>query len=121
MKREFRLRSSSDFKRVRLQGKSYAHSLFVLITLANPNGTIRIGVAAGRSVGSAVDRNRAKRRLRAAIDPMVSKIHPGWDLVLLAKSAMRDVDFNQIEVGIRAVVQRAGLLSQASKEIDDRP
>lgn len=121
MNREYRLRSSTDFKRVRLHGKSYAHPLFVLIALSNLNGTVRIGVAAGRSIGGAVERNRAKRRLRAAIAPLIINILPGWDLVLLARAAMREAEFTRIQYGVRAALLRAGLLTREGNISDDRP
>ena len=45
-------------------GKSYAHPLVVLIVQPSDQPKIRVGVAAGKTVGVAVRRNRAKRLLR---------------------------------------------------------
>jgi ribonuclease P protein component len=95
VKRRFRLSSSSDFKRVRRFGKSYAHPLIVLITLPNERGHSRVGVAAGRSVGNAVQRNRAKRLLRESIRPLLPAIEPGWDLVLIARHSMAQATLQQ--------------------------
>ena len=43
---------------------------------------VRVGVAAGRTVGNAVKRNRAKRLLRAAMQTLLPTLAHGWDLVL---------------------------------------
>ncbi len=120
MKREFRLRRAADFSRVREQGQAYSHPLLVLIALSNPDGKTRIGVSAGRSVGTAVERNRAKRRLRAAIAALSPRLKAGWDVILIARTAIRTADFSQIQDGILSVLARAGLLLPESDVSDDR-
>lgn len=40
-----------------------------------------VGYAIGRNVGPAVDRNRLRRRLRAALAPWEADLRPGWYLV----------------------------------------
>ena len=48
MQRKFRLTRFEDFKRVRRDGKSYAHPLVVLIVQNNDQPRVRVGVAAGK-------------------------------------------------------------------------
>ncbi len=110
MKRKFRLTRSTDFKRVRRLGKSYAHPLVVLIVTPNQTAGVRIGVAAGRSVGGAVVRNRAKRRIRACVDGYLPKITPGWDLIFLARQPIREASYDQIQEGIDRLLKRTGLI-----------
>lgn len=88
--------------------------------LANPQGTTRIGISAGRAVGAAVVRNRAKRRLRAAIDQLIPNISTGWDLIFIARAPIRDADFTQILAGVTSVLYRAGLLQRESADLNDR-
>ena len=86
MQRSFRLTRSEDFKRVRRDGKSYAHPLVVLIVLNSENNdqprarAVRVGVAAGKSVGTAVYRNRAKRLLREAMRTLLPNIAISYGL-----------------------------------------
>jgi ribonuclease P protein component len=47
----------------------------------------RIGFTASRKVGIAVERNRARRRLRAAVETVLPKAGlPGFDYVLVART-----------------------------------
>lgn len=111
MKRDLRLRKSTDFRRVRRIGKSYVHPLMVLVALQNGTEHTRIGVAAGKSIGNAVARNRAKRLLRAAAVSHYQRIHPGWDLILIARAPMAKSKLNEILPALLTLLQRAHLLS----------
>jgi len=77
VKRRFRLTRSTDFKRVRSSGKSYAHPLVVLYVTPSDGPGTRVGVTATRTVGNAVRRNRAKRLLRAAMADLMPEIGSG--------------------------------------------
>ena len=110
MQRRFRLTRSEDFKRVRRLGKSYAHPLLVLVVLANDDEKVRVGVAAGRTVGWAVKRNRAKRLMRAAMQPLLPSLASGWDLVLIARSGLVSASLTQTQDALLAVLRRAKLL-----------
>jgi ribonuclease P protein component len=110
MKRRFRLTRSTDFKRVRRIGKTYAHPLVVLVTAPNELSEVRVGVVAGRGIGKAVERNRAKRRLRACLDGLVERLSSGWDLILLARKPMDQAGFREICTAVQLVIKKAGLL-----------
>ena len=109
MNRKFRLRKSTDFKRVRRLGKSYAHPLVVLIKHPNQEGFSRFGVAAGRSIGNAVERNRAKRRLREIIRPRIIRILDGWDILFLARYAIHCASPAELKNALDELIIRAEL------------
>ena len=51
-------------------------------------GAFRVGFTASRKVGGAVERNRAKRRLKAAAHAILPlSAHEGHDYVLIARAA----------------------------------
>ncbi len=113
MQRQFRLTRSTDFKRVRRDGKSNAHPLIVLIALENQLSSTRVGVAAGKSVGNAVKRNRAKRLIRAAARELHPQIKTGWDIVLIARAPVTQVKTPQVRDALQNLLQRAHLLDNA--------
>jgi ribonuclease P protein component len=59
-----RLRSRGEFTAVQKGGRRLATRHLTLIALPNALGHDRLGIIASRRIGGAVDRNRAKRRLR---------------------------------------------------------
>jgi len=136
VQRKFRLTRSEDFKRVRRSGKSYAHPLVVLIVQAHdqrssPADTrstphsgsvdqrsglahhphVKVGVAAGRTVGTAVYRNRAKRLLREAMRTLLPNITSGFDLIVIARPGLASATLEETRQALRSLLQRARLLT----------
>ena len=111
MQRKFRLTRSEDFKRVRRSGKSYAHPLVVLIVQNNNQPRVKIGVAAGRTVGTAVYRNRAKRLLREAMRTLIPNIASGLDLILIARPGLVSATLEDTHRALLNLLQRARILT----------
>jgi ribonuclease P protein component len=67
---------------------------------AGPRGApeeIGIGFTASRRIGGAVARNRARRRLRAAVRAVLpGAAKPGYDYVLVARPAILTCPFNVV-------------------------
>ena len=116
MKRRFRLTRSIDFKRVRSQGKSYAHPLVVLVKLPSTEDRPRVGISTSRSLGGAVQRNRAKRLLRESIRLLTPLLSPGWDLVLVARSPLLTASFQELQSVVEHLLRRAELISSPVNE-----
>lgn len=110
MQRRLRLTRSTDIQRVQRFGKSYAHPLMVLKALASDLPQIRVGVLAGRLVGGAVRRNRAKRLLRAAIRSLLPDITPGWDIILIARKPFSEASMLEIRSAIISLLKNSQLL-----------
>lgn len=110
MQRKFRLTRSEDFKRVRRSGKSYAHPLVVLIVQSNNQPRVKIGVAAGRTVGTAVYRNRAKRLLREAMRTLIPNIASGLDLILIARPGLVSATLEDTRRALLNLLQRSRIL-----------
>jgi len=107
---KFRLTRSEDFKRVRRSGKSYAHSLVVLVAQSSELKHIRVGVAAGKTTGTAVHRNRAKRLLREAMRQLLPSLASGWDLILIARPALVTASLADTREALMNLLQRAQIL-----------
>ncbi len=111
MQRKFRLTRSEDFKRVRRTGKSYAHPLVVLVAQAAENAAhVRVGVAAGKTTGNAIQRNRAKRLLREAMRPLIGALSPHWDMALIARPALVHATLEDTRTALTYLLRRAQIL-----------
>lgn len=122
MQRKFRLTRSEDFKRVRRSGKSYAHPLVVLIVQthdqrSNPvdQPRLKIGVAAGRTVGIAVHRNRAKRLLREAMRALLPNISSNLDLILIARPGLVTATLEETCHALLTLLERAKILTSTNE------
>jgi len=109
MNRRFRLTSSTEFKRVRRSGKSYAHPLVILIVDRNHLDRSRFGVTTTRSISSAVARNKAKRRLRESLRPELDRIEAGWDCVWVARPKLVDAPWTEIRSAVEGLLDRSGV------------
>lgn len=110
VKRGFRLTRTSEIKQVRRTGKTTPHPFFLLATQPNEQKGLRIAVIAGRSIGRAVQRNRAKRVLRAAIQPLTGLIKPDLDIILIAKPAIRPAKSAEVQQAIHGLLKKSDLL-----------
>ena len=69
---------------------------------------VRVGYTCSKKVGNAVARNRAKRRLRAAVAATLPHIgKPGWDYVLIGRNgATADRPFTELLSDLENAVAR---------------
>lgn len=81
--------------------------------LANSDGQTRVAVAAGRKLAKAVQRNRMKRRLRAAFRVQKDNLPKGCDLILLAKAGVLEAKWPDLKQDVAKAITRATRAAQA--------
>jgi ribonuclease P protein component len=96
---------------VRRSGKSYAHPLLVLILQAGNDPNSRFAVTAGKSIGNAVQRNRAKRLLRAALREVITDFPTGYIGILIARKPLVDANCSQTSAALKSLLNQAGIVS----------
>ena len=112
-----RLRKSSEFQRVRQQGRRITSRLLTLAWMPNDVAQLRIGfVVSKRTSKLAVDRNYLKRLLGEAIRPYLAELAPGWDIVFSARTDTLTADLRTLEQDIPALLRRARLLAPAHRQ-----
>ena len=79
------IRRNGEFGRVYARGKSYVNQALVLYVLKTRSKRTRVGLTATKKIGHAVQRNRARRVMKAAIDEHLDYNIGGYDLVFVAK------------------------------------
>ena len=114
LRRVQRLRSPRDFQRARAQGRRVSGAVLLLgyAVRSEPDnvGLSRIGFSVSRRVGGAVVRNRVKRRLREVIRRKLTRIAPGYDLVITARPGAADARMETLEQDVAVLLARARLL-----------
>ena len=72
-------------------------NIVVVCSRSNPEGdTIRVGYTASKRVGGAVDRNKAKRRLRTLVRLCTPEIAMGNSFVFIATANTPSCDFQAL-------------------------
>jgi len=82
---------------------------------AGPNTeTRRVGFTASKKVGNAVQRNRAKRRLRAAAQQvMAAHAVPAHDYVVIARNETPDRPYTSLVAELELALKRLGVWRNA--------
>jgi len=110
VKRTYRLRRPNQFQRVRREGRTVHHHLLLLNFAASRRKQTRCGFVVGKRIGKAVERNRAKRRVREAVRLVMEHISPGTDLVFVIRTAdVNNVPFTGLQSVVKSLLRRAGL------------
>ena len=112
-----RLVRGSDFRKAFRQGIRLDGPLFLMVAAANGRAYCRLGLAASRKVGGAVERNRAKRLLRESFRRQ--KTAAGFDLVLIPKAEILKRTQGEVEREYRERLKR--LATRASRRARPEP
>lgn len=103
----------SDFARLRECGRTQRHPLIILSYAENNLEHNRYGFIAGRRLGKAVKRNRARRLMREAVRCCHPNLHPGYDIVLIARTAIVGQPFEAVDAAVTNLLARAQLFTTA--------
>ena len=80
------LNDNKDFLTLYKKGKYSASKYSVIYVKPNGKSFNRLGITAGKKVGNAVSRNRAKRLIRLAYRMSEVNMPVGMDIVIVARS-----------------------------------
>ena len=115
--RLIRLTRRSDFERLTRRGNKQVMPGLVLQSKeradAPATAPTRVGFTVSKKVGGAVARNRAKRRLRAAVSTVFADARPGFDVVLVGRKATLDRSCTQLVADLRSAADNLGVLAVA--------
>ncbi|WP_028459419.1 ribonuclease P protein component [Chloroflexus sp. Y-396-1] len=111
MRRANRLRRPEHFRRVRREGRIFTSRWLLLSVAPTRRQILRCGFVVGRQIGGAVQRNRARRRIREAVRLLLPTLSPGYDLVFTVRTPeVIDAPFSQLQNDIVSLLRQAGLL-----------
>lgn len=106
------LRSSREIDRMFREARRASHPLLFVLAQPTPPGrgpSGRVAFIAGKKLGTAVKRNRAKRVLREA-SRRTGAPWQGWDVVLLARELTAAAPVAQIDEALTKTLSKAGVV-----------
>ena len=104
------LKLNKDFRRLYNRGKHFAGGYIVVYAMKNRLGTNRIGLTAGKAVGNAVKRNRAKRLIRESYRFLEHDIKQGYDFVIVARGRCVGKSLQQISKDMEYAMRKLELI-----------
>ncbi len=111
MKREQRLRNDAEIALAREQGRNYSNRYVAIYVRPNQQEQTRIAVAAGKRLGKAHIRNRAKRLLREAINRRLPQLKQGCDILLVARAACLGSGLDAVGTAVDDLLRKSKLIS----------
>jgi ribonuclease P protein component len=100
------LSGKPHFRRVYASGRRCSRDGVTVIACSREDGPVRLGLSVGRSAGTAVVRNRIRRRLRAAVrgyGPAPA------DIVVVGRRELHSAPFSSVEENVNKCLARVGV------------
>lgn len=99
-----RIHRRAEFKQVYERGTRIRGRYATVFVLPNDRSAGRLGIAATKKLGGAVERNRAKRLIREVFRR--NKIASGFDVVVVPKRELLDASLSVLEAEYRTSLER---------------
>lgn len=112
------LKENKDFRRLYYRGESRASACLVTYAMKKRGGKIRYGITTSKKIGGAVERNRARRVIRAAFSELESRIEGSWDFVFVARSKTCKVKMQTVLRDMEKQMLEMGVLNENDKQSD---
>ncbi|MBQ3416569.1 MAG: ribonuclease P protein component [Ruminococcus sp.] len=104
------LKKNGDFKRLYSKGKSFVSPALVTYVQKKNNNNLRIGITTSKKIGSAVQRNRCRRIIRAAFSNINEPSLHGADIVFVARTKTGFLKSTDIERCMREHLKQSGVI-----------
>lgn len=90
------LKENKDFRRLYYRGKSAAGANLVTYVMKRRAPETRFGITSSKKIGGAVQRNRARRVIRAAFSQLEDRLVNNYDIVFVARTNTSKVKMQDV-------------------------
>jgi ribonuclease P protein component len=114
--REHRLRTGAEYAAIKQQGRAVRGRFCIVLVLERPELTTKVGfIASKKSVGDAVHRNRARRRLREIVRRRWPRVIPaGRWLAFIALRGVGSAPHAELVADVERLLTDSGAWSRDS-------
>ncbi len=109
------LKQNHVFRKLYAKGESAVGSFVVVYARRNGSGRNRLGITTSVKLGHAVERNRARRRIRETYRLHEAQLKSGYDIVIVARTASIDGNFSAMEKSFLRQCRKLRLLKEESE------
>ena len=116
LRRAGTITDNCDFRRAYARGKVYTHPALVTYVIKNRAGICRVGITASKKIGNAVQRNRARRVIRAAYLAVPEEISGSYDIVFVARTRTVRKKSTELTPVIEKHLRSAGVIQSVAQD-----
>jgi ribonuclease P protein component len=105
------LKKNKDFQNVYHEGTSMANRQLVMYILKNGTDRNRLGISVSKKVGNSIVRHHLTRLIRESYRLNEASFCRGYDLVVIARKAAKDLGYFEIERSLLHVSRKSGIIA----------
>ena len=104
------LRSPADFRRIQEQSTSRSHPTVLVRVRRNDTERSRYGISTSRKLGTAVVRNKVRRRIRTILRALAPRVAPGWDILIVCRPSSATISQHELAATLEKLMGAAKIL-----------
>ena len=116
MKHTVALKQNHEFRRLYSKGRNAASPYFAVYCRRTGRPYSRLGLTTGVKLGNAVKRNRVRRRMRELYRTNESKLRPGYDIVMVARTRAIFARYSDLESSFLRLMKKLELTIPREEE-----
>ena len=98
------IKKTKDFQKIYRKGKSYANS-YIVMYVDKTGEDNKLGISVSKKVGNSVVRHRITRLIRECFRLNKEKFIEGINIVIIARTGAKDIDYSKMESSILHVAK----------------
>ncbi len=110
MDRTYSIKKSEEIDQIFSAKNSYGNKEFAIYIANQEYPHFRFALSIGRRFGNAVERNKAKRRIRAILTTYKNRILSTKEFVIVIKPRVKDLDFKSINDSLTNLLKKSKIL-----------
>ena len=114
MQKALTLKQNTEFHRAYGRGKVRTSPVLVTYAVKNRGQGVRLGITAAKKLGSAVERNRCRRIIRAAFSSIYPDCSGNYDIVFVARFKTKKLRSNVLEPVMRQHLTELGVVKDGA-------